>query len=543
MATTITATIGAYKIKVCEVSHSSKGTVIQKAFILKTPIRCVEDGRILNVEAIAKVLGEAITEYGITTKNVTFVLKSSKIAYKEVITPVLRPSKLSEMIKANASEYFPVDIENYTITEKVLAQVESPEGGKQLRVSVYAAPKEMVDAYYELAEKMKLNILNIEVENNASVSILKKQIGEEQSVVIQVHADSTTVNVFKGNVLELQRTVPYGKNIVLDALMEKNGITEDEAESLLATERLIHNTFDGDEVTESLKYLINSIVRVVDYYTSRSANNVIEKAYLTGESVLMLGLENLFANEFQFSVMQIMEFNGVTVAPNLILEQKLISLYISCVGAVYDPVNLETDRASASGRGKDKTIQYLIIGIAASFAIGLIAVAVPFVQNLSLKSEIRDTQEKIDAIKDVEIIVGQYYDAKDRYSDVDSFAGVSSSASDYLLDFIGALEKGQPSDVSIKSMSVKNGQVSITAATSTKQSIAKFITQLKGMNGVSDVFVASSTETKDSYGVVTSTFSLVCSFNSGIELYIDPTLQEVTEEDEAAGTETEEEVE
>ena len=53
MATTITATIGAYKIKVCEVSHSSKGTVIQKAFILKTPIRCVEDGRILNVEAIA----------------------------------------------------------------------------------------------------------------------------------------------------------------------------------------------------------------------------------------------------------------------------------------------------------------------------------------------------------------------------------------------------------------------------------------------------------------------------------------------------------
>jgi len=108
-----------------------------------------------------------------------------------------------------------------------------------------------------------------------------------------------------------------------------------------------------------------------------------------------------------------------------------------------------------------------------------------------------------------------------------------------LLEFIYALEKGQPSDVSIKSMSVANGQVSITAVTSTKQTIAKFITQLESMTGVEGVKVASTTEAKDEYGVVTSSFSIVCRFTSLIDSYVSSE-EESTEagsEEDSEGTE------
>lgn len=521
MANIVTAHVGATSIKVCEISYSSKSTVLHRAFKLKTPEGVVEDGKILDMERLAAYMGTMLVKEAVTAKEITFILDSSKIAVKEVYTPVLKGSKLKDMVKANASDYFPVDIDDYIITEKVVSQVTNENGEKQLRVNVMAAPKDMVESYYELAAKLGLTVKYIEHHSNATVSLLKKQIGAETSVVIQVHDDATTVNVFKNNILELQRTVPYGKNVVIQALMEEKDISEEEAEQLISTERMIHNSFDGDEVTESLRYLINSIVRVVDYYTSRNSDSPVEKAYLTGESVNMLGLENLFANEFDFSVMQIMSFDGVSIAPDLILEPKYISLFISCTGAVIEPVNFQLEKADGV-RKKDKAIQYLLIATGVSLLAGIILIAVPAIQNISVNNDIEDMKEKIEAIKDIEIVVNDYYDAVDKLSDVAAFVGISSNSNDYLLDFIYALEKGQPSDVSIRSMTIQNGQVSISATTSTKQTIAKFITQLKGMPGVSNVFVSSTTESKDEYGVVSSSFSIVCTFNAGIESYVNP---------------------
>lgn len=539
MANLITVHIGGANIKVCEISQTGKTVVIQRAFRLKTPDGLVDDGKILDMERLASYISTEFTKHSVMAKEITFVLNSSKIVVKEVYTPVLREARLSDMIKANASDYFPVDIENYIVTEKVVCRTVAENGDKQLRVNVLAAPRDMVESYYDLAEKLGLTVKNIEHHSNATVALLKRQIGKETSVVIHVHDDSTSVNIFRDNILELQRTVPYGKNVVVQALMEERNMTEEGAEQLLSKERIIHNSFDGDEVTESLRYLINSIVRVVDYYTSRNMDSPVEKAYLTGESVNMLGLEKLFANEFDFSVMQIMKFEGVQVEQDLVFTEKDVSMFIACTGAVIEPVNFEIEKVSGAGK-KDKTVKYLLIATAASLVVGLILIAVPAIQNISVKNDIEDMEEKIDAIKDIEVVVEDYYNALDKLRDVTTFVNITSNANDYLLDFLYALEKGQPSDVSIKSMTVQNGQVSISASTSTKQTIAKFITQLKGMPGVSGVYVSSTTESKDSYGVVSSSFTIVCSFNSAIESYVNPQEETSAEGETTTTTEGEE---
>ena len=521
MSVLLTAHINNSSIKICEINHSPKMTVIKRAFRVKTPDGSFDDGKILDMNKIATVINSEIARQSITAKEITFVINSSKIAVKEVYTPVLKTQKLKDMIKANAGDYFPVNLDDYIITEKVVAQVTSEAGLKQLRVNVLAAPKEIVEQYHELASKLGFTVKNIEHHSNAAMSLLKKQIGAETSVVLHVHDDATTVNIFKNNILELQRTVPYGRNVVVQAVMEELKMDEATAEETIAKERLIHNSFDGDRITDSLRYLINSIVRVVDYYTSRNSDSPVEKAYLTGESVNMRGLENLFANEFNFSVMQIMDFNGVTIDGMLNLDQKFISAFISCAGAVIDPVNFQIEKL-AGVKKKDRSVLYLLIAAGVTLLAGGICVAIPGIQNLGVKSDIEDLEEKIKQIQDIEVVVDDYYQAKDMFTDVQVFKNMSSSANDYLLDFIYALEKSQPSDVSIKSMKSTNGSVSITASTSTKQTIAKFITQLKSMPGVSGVFVASTSETKNANGVVSSSFSIVCTFNQGIDGYATP---------------------
>lgn len=527
MSVLLTAHINNSSIKICEINHSSKMTVVKRAFTIKTPDDTFEDGKILDVNKLATVINSEMARQSITAKEVTFVINSSRIATKEVYTPVLKPAKLKEMIKANIGEYFPVNLDDHIITEKVVAQVATEAGEKQLRVNILAAPKEIVEQYHELASRLGFTIKNIEHHSNAAVSLLKKQIGPETSVVLHVHDDATTVNIFKNNCLELQRTVPYGKNVVIQAVMEEMGLSEEAAETLIAKDRLIHNTFDGDKITDSLRYLINSIVRVVDYYTSRNSDSPVEKAYLTGESVNMIGLENLFANEFNFSVMQIMDFNGVTLAADLGVEAKYLSAYISCVGAVIDPVNFQVVKAAVAK--EDRSILYLLIAAGVALVVGIVLVAVPGIQNLGVKSDIEEIDGRIDEIKDIEGVVDSYYEAKDILSDIQLFKNLSSSANDYLLDFIYALEKCQPSDVSITNMRVENGSVSISALSSTKQTLAKFITQLKAIPGVSNVFIPSTAESKDTYGVITSSFTIVCTFNSSIDGYAEPETEETVE--------------
>ena len=543
MATIITATIGTSKLKMCEIDNTLRVPTIEKAITVDLPQGYASDGRLLDLDGLTDLIKSTLVTQGIESKEVIFVLKSSKVVYKEVYTPVLKDKKLKEFIAANASDYFPMDVNDYIIAEKIISQVETAEGEKQLRLGLYAASKEMVENYYRLAEKLGLTIRNIESYNNSTVAFLNKQVDAETSVVVHIHDDSTTVNIYKNNILELQRNVPYGKDLVVKAVVENMDITEEAAENLLKTKGLIHSTFDGHTITESLRYFINAVIRVVDFYTSRSANNTIEKVYLTGESMNILGLESLFVNEFFHNTEQIKKFRYIAVAANFRFEASMIAKYISCVGGIYEPVHFQSE-LEVKKRKKDKANTYLLAGLGLSVVVGGVLIGIPFLERLSLKNEIDAENKRINALRTIEVVVDDYYDSADKVTDVQGFLALTQSNNDYLLQFIEALEKGMPSHVSIKSLSVADGAVQITATTSTKQTIAKFITQLKSMPGVSNVFVPNVSESTDTAGVITSTFSISFTFNSGIANYTNPSyemMQGVL--DSLEGEETDEEVE
>lgn len=536
MATIITATIGTSKLKMCEIDNTLRVPTIEKAITVDLPQGYASDGRLLDLDGLTDLIKSTLVTQGIESKEVIFVLKSSKVVYKEVYTPVLKGRKLKEFIAANASDYFPMDVNDYIIAEKVISQVETAEGEKQLRLGLYAAAKEMVENYYRLAEKLGLTVKNIESYNNSTVAFLNKQVDAETSVVVHIHDDSTTVNIYKDNILELQRNVPYGKDLVVKAVMENMEISEEAAENLLKTKGLIHSTFDGHTITESLRYFVNAVIRVVDFYTSRSAENTIEKVYLTGESMNILGLESLFVNEFFHNTEQIKKFRYIAVAANFRFEASMIAKYISCVGGIYEPVHFQSE-LELQKRRKDRTNAYLVFGLIASVVVGGTLIALPFLQRLSYKNDIETEKKHIDDLKGIEVVVDDYYESLDKVKDVEGFLAITENNNDHLIQFIEALEKGMPSHVSIKSLTINDGSVNLTATTSTKQTVAKFITQLSAMPGISNVYVPSVTESTDAYGVITSTFSASFTFNTDIDQY---TKDVVTSED---GEKAEEEVE
>ena len=69
-----------------------------------------------------------------------------------------------------------------------------------------------------------------------------------------------------------------------------------------------------------------------------------------------------------------------------------------------------------------------------------------------------------------------------------------------------------PSDISIKSMSVNSGEVTISGVASSKSSLALLVQKLKSVKNVNEVLIGSEAEVVDNEGVKTVTFSMTCTF-------------------------------
>lgn len=515
MANILTISIGSMSIKLCEVSYSGNNVHLHKAAVIKTPADSVEDGFIKDELAVIDAIQESISLNKFEAKTAVFTIFSSRIASKEIVAPDVNDKKLAQIITANASEYFPVNIEEYIITHKTLEQV-TEEKQKSLRVLVLAAPKEIVMSCYTIGYKLGLYVERVDYAGNSAVQVAKREIGPETSLVIQVQEDNSTINILKNNVLQLQRIVPYGKSMVVQALAEEKGIDEYEAEELLGTQALIHEHFDDDHVTNSLRYLVNNIGRVVEYYVSRHQDAHIEKAYITGASAEMLGIETLFANEFDFPSMEQLQMKNVVVAASLMIPENILPRFIVNLGAGISPADfIPTEEIEKVNKEVDfKLLNLLLFG---SFMVAVVIIAIPLIQYMTAKSQ-RDTmQQKVDEIIEVEAVMSSYYNEKDKLSDIEAFYALTENPDDSMQIFLKDLETYMPSDTEVTSISISSGNVSLNGAAASKESVAKFIIQLKNLDYVSEVKAGALSETKDTNGAVTVSYSLTCTFTKSVE--------------------------
>ena len=291
-------------VTIVEITASQKKqTYIHKVLIFETPEDSFDDGMIKNPSSLAAKIKEELQNNGVNNKNAIFVMNSTKIVNREVVIPYVKPNKVGEMINANANDYFPVsNIEDYVISNTVLEDFTDENGAKQLRVMAVAAPQGMVAGYYELASAAGLKCEALDYAGNAMLQLIKTQTAEQSTtMVIQLGSDSTVLNVVHGDKLLLQRTVPYGTNPCVNAVMEERGCEPTEAMAILQNDRVITADFDDNEPTNALRYLINNIGRVMDFYASKNPNLPIENVFLTGDGALIKGIYVLFKVQLNVS--------------------------------------------------------------------------------------------------------------------------------------------------------------------------------------------------------------------------------------------------
>ena len=146
-------------------------------------------------------------------------MNSSRIAKREIEIPFVKDNKIKDLITANASDYFPVDLSQYQLVHEVLDRYGEGDS-KKIKVSVLAVPNEIIRSYRFLAENCKLTLMGLDYTGNAIKQLMLKEIPEDVKVTIKIDESVSILTIMDGEHVVLQRIINYGIGEGVEAIQD-----------------------------------------------------------------------------------------------------------------------------------------------------------------------------------------------------------------------------------------------------------------------------------------------------------------------------------
>ena len=492
--------IGSEVIRVVDATRKSATSItVNSVDEVSTPAGSFDDGYITDVLEIASAIRSKIIGKASKAKAV-FTISSKKIASKEVVIPFVNgKKKIDAVLNANSSEYFPMSTTgDYVFAYNVMETFQDDEG-KKLRINAVAAPKDLVDCYYEVASELKLSIYDVDYVGNSVQQLLKLQMSSnenETNLVLQIEKDATFVNIMAGKDIILQRSVPYGKNAVINSIMEIKKLTEKEAIELLRDkDRMIRNVSD-EEYSEAVRYLISSIGRIVEYHRSRNPERIIDGIKVFGEGASIAGIDEVLRQELGAEVTRFSSLNGVKVSQKSYLSADQALRFLACFGAVLNPIGLKLGKeknADVSGDVFNKILIALVI-IAALVMISISGVY--YAKYAIKKSDVENKKQKIEEMSIAEKVAEQYDKTVAAYNTVKAFVDTTHNDNIVLLTFLNDLETIIPEGTTIDNLEAIDGEVVFTVTAQSKEAVADTYVKIKNLEYVQSVVLPEIVESR-----------------------------------------------
>lgn len=558
--------VGERFTRVSEVTGYKANPVVHQCFMFSTPEGSFEDGYIRDKGSLGNEIKKQLMERKIRTVDAIFTVNSTKIANREVYTPYVKENKIRSMVDAQASDYFPIDISEYKIAYYVLSKGGKPkekDAAKQMKLLLLAAPNNLLQSYYNLAAVAGLQVENIDYLGNSFYQIVRRQLNQGVNISIHITDNISLINILENENLLLQRAIPYGVNEIIERV-RRNDIfktsSDEEAINLLQKEKLINYQFEPqkddditykitsesydqalketkakEDVTDSLKFLVNSMIRVLDYFTAKNRTKKINFVYVSGLGAKFQGLVQLLKNELGFDTKKIDNIYVASFSKKITVPKSELTDYIACIGSSVSPVNFEVKQKSPLGMKQTDTKSlknaFTTVCVACVVFIGTLVVI-----SVTAKMQQKKMNTEIDSLQSAELIYQQHQDALSKFNNINSMYALTESRVDNLDVIVKDLEEKLPSTMTVKKLSVNQDEISFDVETDSNISISKMLINLGEVPYMSDFYIDSvqNTESQESSGIRTAQFTIKTKFNNHV---VGEQIDEA-EKSEDAGTET-----
>lgn len=508
-AKAIAIEIGYSLTKICEVDYKAKTHKIYKSFTVSNGVEVINDGALVVSPEYVENLRSALTANHVKAKQVVFTITSSKIASREVTIPYVKENRIADVVNANATDYFPVDLSQYQLAYTILGTVGETKGTQQYKLLVMAVPSALLTGYYDLAKALKLEVAAIDYASNSIFQVVKEECAKGRHIVVKIDERASLVMAVENSVLTFTRNVSYGFEEVMDTVMNslcwgEVSTVEQAIRVLQRNDCIVPETGAGgdaesteapamsakdralEEVREAVMPLIGGITRVIDYYASRNSGAGIDRILITGAGADFKGMAQMLARETNMQVTVLKEAAGWNLMRNF--KNECFSEYIACVGAAVAPLGFKQE---SEKRGKDKKAKkeggeqgtnwapfaYTVFGVGLVAAAAL--AAVPMVGYAKLTKTNMELKAQAGSLEDIIPIYNEYVQTKTEHAMTKAMYGATESRNEELEEFLGELEDKLPSNVNVISFSSDPYQVTINMRVRTKDDAGETVEQMR----------------------------------------------------------------
>lgn len=514
----ISIEIGYSLTRVCEVDYKAKTHKVYRHFMIPTPEGVINDGVLTASPEYMEALKTALDESKMKARQVIFTITSGRIASREVMIPLVKENRIADVVNANASDYFPVDLSQYQLAYNILGTVGEEKGSQQFKLLVLAAPQALLNGYYDLAKALKLEVAAIDYAGNSVFQVAKDKCGQGTNLVIKIDERSSLVMAIQDGIFTFTRNVAYGVEEAIDTVIESvrwsgTNTVQDAVDTMS-----FNDCTTAQEVKDALEPLVGGIVRVVDYYASHNAGTPVEQIYITGLGADIKGLPEILNGEVNLPVQVLRQVPGWNLDKSF--RTQFHGAYVASAGAAAAPLGFKKEEGKS--RGKEKggeggkggfnpaPIAYtlLVMGLIASGVLigaSMLRYAEVQKENMELKSQNSDLEAIIP-------VYNEYVATKAEHMKVQAMYDATQNRNENLYEFLEELEQKLPATVNVKSLMSDISTVTINMDVSSKDEAAAVVEQMRSFHSLiaQSVSVASVTQQEDEEsGLVTVNFTVV----------------------------------
>lgn len=521
--------IDSARLRVAEIEENGKKQRMLQCFSFPVPQGMVEDGEIRDTGNVADLLLDGLEAHNIRTKKVFFVAGSSRIANRRLKIPMVKKKQIQSLLEENSSEYFPIDLSKYVLSYTIMREITEPAEGNKPAVRQYvlmacAAPKSISTSCRETAELAGLTMIGIGYTGDSVYQAVKEKYASGVHLLAKIEMDHSTISIIRDGDLALQRTVSYGVDGALDAMMQASAFGEfrDEwrAYERLRSKTCINSRLEETEtppdtdpalaearadVTESFRYLIGNISRIMDYYISRNPGVTFDSVDCCGLGAGVKGLAKLFSYELTQQVTVLDALDGYP-EPKLEGKEKL-HLYLALAMPSISGINLMEKLSKKEQKDRDSLSGARLIFVVGT-AAGLLLLAVGLGSVIYQRAAKASLESRIASKREVQDLFDQYTAAKNKAESYDQLYAYTETPNENLRAFLEEMEQKMPSSVVLGSFSATGTDVTFQLYAADKEEAAQALIQMRTFESLDTVSTSGLEEMEN--GEVTMT--VVCTY-------------------------------
>lgn len=300
--------IGTYNTKFTDIAVGKKTIQFGHSLVTRTPEYLVQNGRVADPAVLAQFLKQHVRRKGFHTRKALIILNDSLVVTRDIHLPVGKPKEISAMIRADASEYLPFDVSQYTLRHKLLTPAAKTPGSTNYLLTA-SIKTDLVMDFYSAFRMAGLKPAAVDVTINCMMKYLQRIVKpESQQTVAMVELGATTckIVILRKGIPVFQQIIannPRKIDVMLTTLlnMERNQAEEFKIKyglSFLQEENEDEESKAvGPVIQNQMDLILSDVYKHLNGYCSRNGVT-LDRIFLAGGTALMKGLPGYIESAF-----------------------------------------------------------------------------------------------------------------------------------------------------------------------------------------------------------------------------------------------------